>query len=104
MSAGHAGLSIAKELPGIDQEDWQDASARVTDSPLQAAVADGVVSFVHATNGMQDKEKPGAFPGMKKSTSGNQQQSSTADSKENLSPEPAKQNASIDDVSCLELE
>ena len=96
-------MSIAKELPGIDQGDWQDASASITDFALEAAVADGVVSFVNATTGMQDKEKQGAFPGIKDSTSGDEQHSS-ANSKENVSPGPGQQVENIDDVTCLELE
>lgn len=121
-----AGASAAKGLSGIDHGDWQDASASVEDHALQAAVADGVVTFVHAAAGMQEKQKQdGSSAAAGDTVVGSLQQDSVAgsESKENRNPGGVQQDIvaesdttnnrspgsvqhaeSIDDVTCLELE
>ncbi len=101
------GSSLAKGLSGIDHEDWQDASNSLEDFALQAAVADGVVSFVHAAAGMQDKLKQEAVTGTEGGASSAQdtvtEQAQQMTSKENKVPAVAAEN-STDDVECLDLE
>lgn len=103
-----AGKSAAKGLPSIDHGDWQDASASVEDHALQAAVADGVVTFVHAAAGMQDKLKQDSTPSTDdiddEAGIGGLQQASETDSQENNCPGGVQRVESIDDVTCLELE
>jgi hypothetical protein len=82
---------------------------------LQAAVADGVVTFVHADAGMQNKLQHDAASGTSTDASNdaagsmpiNQhdptKKNEDLDSKENKRPVAADQD-SIDDVACLELE
>ena len=99
----YAGLP-AKGLSGIDQEDWQDASATVQDSALQAAVAAGAVTFVHSAAGMQDKVKQDALDNPTDAKSDNMpQHASNAEGKEIASLDDVK-TGSIDDVTCLELD
>ena len=88
----------------IDHGAWQDASASVEDLALQAAVADGVVTFVHAAAGVQDKLKQDAMPSMKDDAASNVQQASVTESQENRTPGGVQRVESIDDVTCLELE
>ena len=90
----------------MDHGDWQDASARVEDHALKAAVAGGVVTFVHAATGMQEKLKQDVVPSTKGTSAGWVQQDSAADSdsKENRSPGGLQHKKTIDDVTCLELE
>lgn len=101
-----AGVCSAKELSGIDHGDWQDASASVGDHALQAAVAGGVVTFVHAAAGMQEKLKQAVMPCTKDTAAGRVHQDSVAasESKENRSPVGLQHKETIDDVTCLELE
>ena len=82
---------------------------------MQAAVADGVVTFVHAAAGMQNKLHHDAANGTATdasddaacSTSSGQhdpmQKNEDLDSKENKRPVAADHD-SVDDVTCLELE
>ena len=93
-------------MSGSDHGDWQDACASVDDHALQAAVADGVVTFVHAAAGMQDKLKQDVSPSIKDIAAGRVQQDNVADSenKENRSPGDLQHEKTIDDVTCLELE
>ena len=101
-----AGVCAAKGLSGVDHGNWQDASADVQDHALQAAVAGGVVTFVHAAAGMQEKLKQDVIPSTKDTAAGMVQQDSVADSgsKENKSPGGLQHKEPIDDVTCLELE
>ena len=107
-AADSAGSSLAKGLTSTDQGDWQDASASLDDYALQAAVADGVVSFVHAAAGLQGKLQQDVVPGrhVEGSTSIDQDDVVSDDylsSKENETPAAATENT-VDDVACLELE
>ncbi|KAL0049394.1 hypothetical protein WJX82_001168 [Trebouxia sp. C0006] len=107
--------SLAKGLSGINEGEWEDASASLDDHALQAAVADGVVTFVHAAAGMQNKLHHDAANGTATdasddaacSTSSGQhdpmQKNEDLDSKENKRPVAADHD-SVDDVTCLELE
>lgn len=120
-----AGACAAKVLSGIDHGDWQDASASVKDHALQAAVADGIVTFVHAAAGMQEKQKQDGTSAAANTVVGSVQQDSVAGcgSKENRNPGGVQQDMvaesetktnrgpgsvqhveDIDDVTCLELE
>lgn len=103
----HAGSGDAKGLC-VDYEVWQDASASVQDFALRAALAGGVVSFVHAASGVQHKLKqdglPCVLPEDKGMPSGSMQQPSYGESKENRSPGHCGIRQSVDDVSCLELD
>ena len=76
------------------------------DHALQAAVAGGVVTFVHAAPGMQEKLKQDVVPSTKGTAAGWVQQDSAVDSesKENRSPGGLLHKEAIDDVTCLELE
>lgn len=96
------------------------------DHALQAAVADGVVTFVHAAAGMQEKQKQdGTSAAATDTVVGSAQQGPVAglESKENRSPGGVQQDIvaesetkknrdpgsvqheqNIDDVTCLELE
>ncbi|KAL3144372.1 hypothetical protein ABBQ32_004125 [Trebouxia sp. C0010 RCD-2024] len=100
------GKSAAKGLPSIDHGAWQDASASVEDHALQAAVADGVVTFVHSAAGMQDKLKQDSTPRTDYDAAGIEswQQASETDSQKNKGPAGVQHVESIDDVTCLELE
>ena len=104
-SVEHAGSKSPPStgLPYCDQE-WQDASAAVTDFALQAAVADGVVSFVHSAAGMQEKLKHSRMACMDDNKAGSLQHEGSAGSKENENPADADDNMCIDDVTCLELD
>lgn len=101
-----AGKFAAKSLSSIDHGDWQDASASVEDHALQAAVADGVVTFVHAAAGMQDKLEQDPIPSAQHTAPGNVglQQASGREGQENTSPGDGQHVQSFDDVTCLELE
>ena len=100
------GTSAAKGLPSIDEGYWQDASASMEDTALQAAVADGVVTFVHAAAGMQDKLKQEPTPSTQHDATGIEslQQARGTGTQENLGPGGVQHVESIDDVGCLELE
>ena len=71
---------MAKGLSGVATADWQDASASVQDAALQAAIADGVVTFVHAAQSVSKQEqlKQDASEQYIKRTSGNAQSAATA--------------------------
>lgn len=110
-----AGSSFAEKLPDMDQEEWQDASGSLADFALQAAVADGVVSFVHTAAGMQDKlqqDAPVAGASLDDKQDALAGADSTAYIRHNILNEQGqmmngKENhrpAAADDVSCLELE
>lgn len=106
LPSDFAGKSAAKGLPSIDHGAWQDASASVEDHALQAAVADGVVTFVHSAAGMQDKLKQDSTPRTDYDAAGIEswQQASETDSQKNKGPAGVQHVESIDDVTCLELE
>lgn len=82
---------------------------------MQAAVADGAITFVHAAAGMQNKLHHDASTGTSTDASDDaacstpsdqhdsMQKNEDLDSKENRWPVVADQD-SIDDVACLEIE
>ena len=82
---------------------------------MQAAVADGVITFVHVAAGMQNKLHQDVATGTATDASDDAagstpsgqhdpiQKNEDLDSKANKRPVPADQE-SIDDVACLELE
>ena len=87
---------------GLQAKEWQDSSSQVQDAPLQAAIQDGVVTFLHASNAAPDLL---AADGSK---SPDQQdidmagaEEATEGSRETCSPNAL---CSIDDVACLELD
>ena len=99
---------MAKGLASTDQGDWQDASSSLDDYALQAAVADGVVTFVHAAAGLQDKVQQDVVncvheEGSKSIDQDDVMSDDYLSSKENETPAAATENT-VDDVACLELE
>lgn len=107
-AANHAGSSLAKGLASTDQGDWQDASASLDDYALQAAVANGVVSFVHTAAGLQGKLQQDASlethaEGDTPADPDDAVSDEYLSSKENETPAAATENT-VDDVACLELE
>lgn len=100
-------LSLANMLSataGLQQLDWQDVSSSMQDLPLQAAVQDGVITFLHATDSTLDAVQDDGDNASRQ----HQFKASMAEGHnavncnvQNLSPDAAH---SIDDASCLELE
>ena len=101
MLTGSAGSSLAKGLSSIGSADWQDASPNVEDTALQAAIADGIVTFVHAAACKQEQLQTCAEPDATESTAGAKSKfgEQAQDGKENTSPV-----SNADGVDCLELE
>lgn len=88
----------------MEQADWQNASSNVQDAPLQAAIQDGVITFLHAADAaphMLPQEVADGQTQQRAGTSASDADNAIAGSRENLSPNAA---ASIDDVSCLDLD
>ena len=93
---------MAKGLSSLGSADWQDASPNVEDAALQAAIADGVVTFVHAAAGKQEQLQPCAeldAIGNTKGAKSKFDEQEAQDSKENTGPV-----SSADGGDCLELE
>ena len=93
-----AGSSLANGLSSIGSADWQDASPNVEDAALQAAIADGVVTFVHAAAGKQEQLQQCAEPDAVENTVGAKPKFDEQEAQD------SKENTSADGVDCLELE
>lgn len=89
---------------GLQQQDWQDVSASMQDPPLQATVQDGVITFLHATDGISNavhEDGPNSSKQHPFNASMAEDHDAVTCNMQNLGPEAAH---SIDDASCLELE
>lgn len=95
--------NMEEATAGLQQKDWQDASGEVQDAPVQAAIQDGVVTFLHAADASQDLLKQdGTDPQTEqRSDAMIDTKGPVMEHRENLSPNAT---GSIDDASCLELE
>lgn len=87
---------------GLQPKDWLDSSSQVRDAPLQAAIQDGVVTFLHASNAAPEllAADGSKSPDQQDIDMGGAEEAAEG-SRENCSPNAV---CSIDDAACLELD
>ena len=94
--------AAAEQAVSVPVSDWCDVSSTVADAPLQAAVQDGVISFLQAAAASQDAiQQKISHAQQQKAGSQGKAGGTQQDGSENLSPNTT---GSIDSMDCLEVE